>query len=196
MNKGKKILAMFMMLIAMVNLAVLILLPAFDYPSSTGMSGNYVLEFKNTLNNIASVINGSTEFNLILPSLIIFVIITLIIVLEFFVFMRALISIFLKNSKCMVFGKIIIITLIQAFIVCYTNFHGYLPTQVSSFIESHLLLKNILDHFIMNLSIYFYLVLGLNLVVMILEIFRRINIKTNPDERNFETIDLFKFHNN
>ncbi|MGN1295918.1 MAG: hypothetical protein ACI4U5_05865, partial [Bacilli bacterium] len=111
---------------------------------------------------------------------------------------RSLVSIFVRNAKCKIFGKCIILLVIQAFFL-YTSIYykdTNFPQGYVDFINNNQILKNLEETLISkSINLGFYIFLGVIFFDIILEIFRRVNIKSNPDDRPIETISLSRFNN-
>lgn len=192
MHKGKKILAIIMTLITVLLLCILkdfqVMEYAFLNPDSIT---NYKTLLKHMIAIINEIINNQASIFDYITLFTQFIIFSTIIIIEFLILIRCFVAIFVRNAKCKIFGKILIITIIQVIFYVLNNYPDYIFSMIG---DSHKIIKDVVCAFSSNVYIWFYVVFALNMVLVVLEIFRRINIKKNPDARCFETIDLIEFY--
>lgn len=192
MHKGKKILAITMTIITIVLLGILNCCQVMDYAFLNPDSiTNYIVLFKHMIATINEIISSQANVIDYLTLFTQFIIYSVIIIIEFLILIRCIVAIFVRNAKCKIFGKVLIISLIQVAVYVVSNYHDYVFSLIG---ENHATIKELILAFSSNVYVWFYVVFVLNILLLILEIFRRINIKKNPDARCFEAIDLIEFY--
>ena len=191
MHKGKKILALFMTILSAIALVAFFILPVYDNRS-------YLSCLLDMIDKLREVLHQTISFSSIISEFIIFVLLTILPFLMFFIFARSFVSIFVRNAKCKIYGKCSLLLIIQALFL-YTSFYykdTNFPQWYVDFISNSQILSSLVDELISNqINIGFFIFLAVVIIDIILEIFRRVNIKSNPDDRPIEAISLSRFNN-